>query len=298
MSYSSGSLSFVLKDKVIFSALLVSLAFHGIPIFGVTFMSGTSPAAMMQEVVDVISQDPQQKKKADFIAADNQQGQGSAAEKLKLESPDRSPANANEMNITLDTKNSEKQQTAEQYMQRYLRTTLSYEKVKKETKNKSKDKESNDSKESEDRIMAQIATLEAQFARRQQTLARQTKVKTVTSSVDTKKSAQAAFVSRFKKRVEQIGNAHYPAVARAQNITGDVRLMVIVSAKGEVKAIRMTKSSGSSLLDKFAKATVRQAAPFGEFTKGMGDLHELRIIRTWRFTDKETVTTLADSEVN
>lgn len=289
----------LLHDKVIKIALIVTVIVHAVLLFGLSFVSGTSPAAMMQDVVDVISQDTDNKKQADFIASYSQQGSGTVNEALKVESPDRSPANDNDTNMTLDEQNSQKKQTAQQYMQRYLHTTLSFEKVNKDTKKKENDKETNDSKENEDRILAQIATLEAQFARRQQALSKQSKVKTVTSAMDTKSSPEAGYVQKFKKRVEQIGNAHYPEAARAQNITGDVRLMVIVSKQGEVKAIRLLQSSGSRLLDQYAKATVRQSAPFGEFSQEMTKtMHEIRIIRTWRFTDKETVTTLADSELS
>lgn len=291
MAYSAPQKNFIdslTDDSVVQIALFVAVLAHALLLFGLSFVSGTTPAAMMQEVVDVISQDPSKKKQADFIASSSQQGSGTDTVRLKMESPDRSPANAKDMNITLDTENTQKKQTAQQYMQRYLNTTLSIEKVNKDTKKKDNDKKTNKSKESEDRVLAQIATLEAQFARRQQQLAKKTKVKTVTSAMDTKASADAAYVMKFKKRVEQIGNAHYPEVARSENLTGDVRLMVIVSKQGNVKAIRLLQSSGSRLLDKYAKATVRQSAPFGEFTKDM-DTHELRIIRTWRFANTITV---------
>ena len=133
-----------------------------------------------------------------------------------------------------------------------------------------------------------MATLKAQVDRRQQQLAKLQKTKTVTSAMDSKASKDARYVMRFKRRVEQIGNAQYPKVARARQITGDVRLMVIISRTGKLKATHLLQSSGSTLLDDFAKSTVRQAAPFGKFSRGM-DVHELRIIRTWRFGDSISV---------
>ena len=66
--------------------------------------------------------------------------------------------------------------------------------------------------------------------------------------------------------------------------------MVIISSDGNVKAIRLLESSNSTLLDEAAKQSVRQAAPFGKFTKDMGDIVELRLIRTFLYSDKVTVT--------
>lgn len=62
--------------------------------------------------------------------------------------------------------------------------------------------------------------------------------------------------------------------------------MVILTPNGKIRAIRLLQTSGKSVLDEAAKSSVRQAAPFGKFDKGMGKFTELRIIRTWRFSSK------------
>ena len=66
--------------------------------------------------------------------------------------------------------------------------------------------------------------------------------------------------------------------------------MVIISNNGNIKAIRLLESSNSTILDEAAKQSVRQAAPFGQFTKDMKDIVELRLIRTYRYSDKVDVT--------
>ncbi|MDO5770372.1 MAG: TonB family protein, partial [Psychrobacter sp.] len=68
------------------------------------------------------------------------------------------------------------------------------------------------------------------------------------------------------------------------------RLMVIIKPDGNVKAIRLLESSGSNILDEAAKQSVRQAAPFGKFSADMKDIVELRLIRTYRYSDKVEVT--------
>lgn len=109
-------------------------------------------------------------------------------------------------------------------------------------------------------------------------------------SNSTTRGAAADYIETFREHVERIGNLHYPVQARAQGITGEVRLMVIISDDGNIKAIRLLESSGSTILDEAAKQSVRQAAPFGKFTEDMSDIVELRLIRTYRYSDKVDVT--------
>jgi len=87
--------------------------------------------------------------------------------------------------------------------------------------------------------------------------------------------------------VELYGNRYYPEEAKQQQLKGEVRLMVILNAQGGIRAIRLLESSGHSVLDEAAKASVRRGAPFGRFDSNMKDISELRIIRTWRFDPAE-----------
>lgn len=98
-----------------------------------------------------------------------------------------------------------------------------------------------------------------------------------------KKDISAAYLEKFREKVEFYGNRYYPEAAKAQNLSGEVRLMVILNPNGGIRAIRLIDSSGSTLLDEAAKASVRKAAPFGAFDANMRDISELRIVRTWRF---------------
>lgn len=288
---------FFFQDKVTNMALVFAVLVHAIILFSISFESETTPASMMQEVADVLSSDDKKREKADFMAANSQQGSGTLKEKLHQKTADNSSLEkSDEVNFMSDLEDSKKKQTAKQYMQSYLRTTLSIEKVEQKNKTEEDDKKANDNEAKEERILAQIATLEAQVSKRQQIYAKSTKVKTLTSAMDTQKTAEAAYVHRFRERVEHIGNTHYPVSARVQNLIGDVRLMVILSSDGKVKAIRMLESSGHKLLDEYAKATVRQGAPYGKFSKDiLKDYTELRLIRTWQFTDTETITINADA---
>ena len=131
-----------------------------------------------------------------------------------------------------------------------------------------------------------IATLEAQYANQKQEYSRTTNVHTV-DSVSTRADPSAVYMNQFRRKVEKIGNRNYPAEARRLELKGDVRLMVILLPDGNIRAIRLLQSSGSHLLDNTAKDSVRHGAPYGHFDKAMKDYSELRIIRTWRFSDQD-----------
>lgn len=133
---------------------------------------------------------------------------------------------------------------------------------------------------------AMVASLEAQYLQRQQNFSRQQKIKTV-DGIQAKQDVSAAYLEKFRQKVEFYGNRYYPDAARQQNLAGEVRLMVILNQNGGIRAIRLIDSSGHHLLDEAAKASVRKAAPFGAFDSKMKDISELRIIRTWRFDPAE-----------
>lgn len=183
-----------------------------------------------------------------------------------------------------DIINLQKQVRQQNYQQSYLKTTLSFRHTKSENDNKN-EKNRNDFQAQEARIRKQIATLEAQLSQKQQVFASKTKIETVDSNSTTHGKA-AGYLENFRQHVERVANQYYPQQAKSKRITGDVRLMVIINADGTVKAIRLLESSGSVILDEAAKQSVRQSAPYGKFTKEMDDIVELRIVRTWRYSEQ------------
>ncbi|BDE22047.1 hypothetical protein OCUAc20_05470 [Acinetobacter baumannii] len=77
-----------------------------------------------------------------------------------------------------------------------------------------------------------VASLEAQYLQRQQDFSRQQKIKTV-DGIQAKKDASAAYLDKFREKVELYGNRYYPEEAKQQQLKGEVRLMVILNAQGE-----------------------------------------------------------------
>jgi len=162
-------------------------------------------------------------------------------------------------------------------------TTLSWQKQAAENQRKKAMQELNSQFQAK---AAMVASIEAQYLQRQQNFSRQQKIKTI-DGIQAKQDNTAGYMEKFRQKVEFYGNRYYPEQAKAQNLAGEVRLMVILNSNGGIRAIRLIESSGHAMLDEAAKASVRKAAPFGAFDAKMKDISELRIVRTWRFDPAE-----------
>lgn len=276
------------RDRSLPMAIVIAVSVHVLIIFGISFSMGQDPAAMMQDVAKALTDNMQPNEDAHFIANASQVGGGTIEEQLRQETDQVSPLLAEQMSETQDVINLQRQTRQQRYQESYLRTTLSWRQATVESDNDST-QEQDDILAQEERLRKQIATLEAQLSQRQQIYATKSKVVTVDSN-STTRGAAADYINTFREHVERVGNLHYPAQARAQGITGDVRLMVVISSDGNVKAIRLLESSGSTILDEAAKQSVRQATPFGKFTEDMNDIVELRLIRTYQYSDTVNVT--------
>lgn len=269
-------------------ATVIAVAVHAFVIFGIGFSAGVAPDEMAQEVASVLEQNKEKNDDARFVANASQEGGGEVRQQLRQETTMISPDSSDEMEDTQDIINLEKQTRQQAYQESYLRTTLSIRYTDSQNDNDT-EKKQNDLDVQEERIRKKIRTLEAQLSQKQQVFASKTNIHTVNSNATTHGVA-AGYLENFRRHVERIANQYYPDEARRNNIMGDVRLMVSISPDGHVKSIRLLESSGSAILDEAAKQSVRQSAPYGHFDEEMGGLSELRIIRTWRYSDKIEVT--------
>lgn len=268
-------------------AIVIAIGIHALIIFGIGFSVGQDPAAVMQDVAQVLTDDMTPNKEANYIANGSQKGGGTVIERVRQESAHISSMSALQISQTQDVINLPRKARERRHQESYLRTTLSWRQASIESDNDPKQAQDNIMVQ-EERLRKQIATLETQLSQRQQVYATQSKALTIDSN-STTKGAAADYINTFREYVERVGNLNYPAQARAQSITGDVRLMVIINNDGTIKAISLLESSGSRILDEGAKQSVRKAAPFGKFTKDMRDIPELRVIRTYRYSDSVEV---------
>ena len=87
-----------------------------------------------------------------------------------------------------------------------------------------------------------------------------------------------------------MGTRNFPAQALNSNTFGAVRLMVAIQKDGNLKEVRVLRSSGHKFLDQAAIQSVRLAAPFDAFNAEMrNNMDVLEIIRTWKFDSSRKV---------
>ena len=95
----------------------------------------------------------------------------------------------------------------------------------------------------------------------------------------------AGYVENWRRRVESIGNRHYPAEARARGLYGSLELVVVLRDTGELLDVRIARSSGNALLDNAAINIVRMGAPYPPFPAKLAQEYaSLEVVRKWSFT--------------
>lgn len=104
------------------------------------------------------------------------------------------------------------------------------------------------------------------------------------SSTSTMTSEEAFYLSQWQARVEYIGNLNYPEEARKLNLTGQLRLLVVIAPDGSLLEAQLLSSSGHKALDDAAIRILNLAAPFAPLPPSITAHNEvLEIIRTWNF---------------
>ncbi|MCB5161793.1 energy transducer TonB [Marinomonas algarum] len=132
-------------------------------------------------------------------------------------------------------------------------------------------------------ISNDIATLEALLDQQRQAYAKRPRVRRLTS-VSAKAAVDAQYLDDWRRRIERIGNIHYPEEAKRNHLYGELRLAVMLLPNGYVDEIEILHSSGIRVLDDAAMRIVRLAEPFQHFPSELKtEVDKLEIIRTWRF---------------
>lgn len=265
------------KDYIFLIAVVMAILLHALLLL-IQFTMPQEQTNTHQDIALTIQPTPVNVERADYLAQADQQGSGTTQEKHKTSSdlkaaPETKTAGEQE----LEQLQMLQQKRELSFEEKVLMTVLSWEKQS-EQRQRKKAKDSVDSQAQSNAAM--IASLEAQYLRHQQEYSRQQKIKTV-DGIQAKRDASAAYLEKFREKVELYGNRYYPE--QAKQLSGKVRLMVILNQEGGVRAIRLLESSGHDILDEAAKSSVRRGAPYGRFDENMKNISELRIVRTWRF---------------
>lgn len=272
------------RDQLFIGAVVSATVLH-LAFLSLQFAMPSESDIASKEIALAIRPSETEIEQADFLAQADQQGSGTFREAHRMTSD--MPAQAEDLSAgeqQMQALEQIQQKRELKFEEKVLMTVLSWQKQAELSERKKAMEELNSQFQAK---AAMVASLEAQYLKKQQNFSRQQKIKTV-DGVQAKQDASAAYLDKFREKVEVYGNRYYPDLAKQQRLSGEVRLMVILNSSGGIRAIRLLESSGYDILDEAAKSSVRRGAPFGAFDKKMKDISELRIVRTWRFDPAES----------
>lgn len=269
-------------DRLGFTILL-ALAVHAMLILGISFnRENRNQVASKLEITLAQYRSDKAPARADFLAQHNQEGSGTLDKKALLTT--RKTADFHD-NVIRDISPPAQTAAADQAQPelalirtQHQSTALAAPKPEREAPAQTSASDITILQRDQE-----IASLEAKLDIQRQAYAARPRVRRLTS-VATKRAEDAAYLNSWRERIEAVGNRNYPQRARQQQIFGDLRLLVALYPNGEIKEVRVLKSSGQKILDEAAIRIVHMAAPYEPFPAEMGHkVDVLEIIRTWRF---------------
>lgn len=273
-------------DRLSFT-LFVAAAAHAMVIFGVTFAvdSGTKVAPTLN--ITLANHDAKTPpEKADFLAQHNQQASGTAVEVAELTVRDQAELSDTRLRDISPIPQQKASRIKEVDTQIVTTRSSSLRRIEQKLTVLQREEELEERLGEEidtPPVDPELASLQAKLDRLKQDLARQPRIRRLTS-VSTKASYDAQYLNDWAQKIEYIGNKNFPEAALRDEIFGDLRLSVLILPNGIVEDIEILQSSGHVVLDEAARHIVKLASPFKPFPHEIRkNTDKLEIIRTWRF---------------
>lgn len=263
--------------------LLLAIALHAAVILGITFEREVrSQAAAKLEITLAQYKSEKAPERVDFLAQHNQEGSGTLKEKALLTTRETADFHDNAIReISPQQQVAAQQQSSQQLALVAANAPAPAKSAAQPERDRPQQPTQGDVTILQRSL--EIASLEAKLDIQRQAYAARPRVRRLTS-VAARHSEDALYLHNWRTRIEQVGNRNYPEQARTKQIYGDLRLMVALLPNGEVRDIKVLKSSGQKLLDEAAIRIVHLAAPYQPFPPEMSrQVDVLEIIRTWRF---------------
>lgn len=264
--------------------LFLALSVHAIIVLGVGFTQSRLPDSNALPSLDIIlanSRSLEPVENPDFLAQVDQAGGGESDQKARPSAPVSADTPLDQRGLA-DQARAELQKNQLQINQLYyISQQESQEQIARHKQQPEKQTKSKQASETEQR-QSQIAKLQAEI--RQMTIDYAKRPKVVTLTASTRQAVEAGYLAAWVQKIENTGNLNYPAEARVKKLGGQLRMTVRLNASGKVLEYKITRSSGSSLLDEAAKRILRLAEPFAPFPEKMRErADQVVIIRTWDF---------------
>ncbi|WP_067222304.1 energy transducer TonB [Marinomonas gallaica] len=268
--------------------LFIAISLHLMAITLVNFDFSMGQAAPRKALeVTLVQHKSDAPKEADFIAQANQQASGTELRKQKLTTTETAQFRSDEIQDITPPVQPELA-SAEPVKDPQLIASRNQSDVFRvlddpEQQNKTLEEQFLGKTQVPSRLSSDIATLEALLDQQRQSYAKRPRIRRLTS-VSAKSAIDAKYLDDWRRKIERIGNIHYPSEAKQNHLYGQLRLAVAIMPNGYVESIEVLQSSGIRVLDDAAMRTVRLAEPFDSFpTELKKEVDQLEIIRTWQF---------------
>ncbi len=269
-------------------AILVSVIFHAVVLFGITFKLPTPKfdnAVTPLEVVLVNSKSTSKPHKANALAQANLDGGGNTDDNRRAKTPFPLPPKHRQ---SIDvTKANQKTKQLEQEAKRLMTAVNSKQNIHQSNSRLEKSKQGKKIPNASNLLQRsrEIIRLEAQIAKDYEAYQKRPKRKFI--GARTKEYRFARYVEDWRVKVERIGNLNYPEAAKRDRLYGNLQLTVGIMANGNLESVEINRSSGQKILDAAAIRIVKLAgqngfAPFPPDIRRDTDI--LHITRTWVFT--------------
>lgn len=268
------------KDRLGFT-LFLAISMHAALILGVGVSSDLNLERTPGiEVTLSVTSDPERPEDADYIAATNQLGSGTATSSLEPTTRERTTFHDQTITEIERLETPPPASTADQAVAAITTTGESPDNQSPADQLLPEQPETSLREQSYESLLKDIASLEARLYEEDQQEARAPRVHTLTQA-SAKSAAEAAYLNTWREKVERVGNANFPEAG----IFGDLRLLVLLREDGTLADVRVIDSSGHAELDASAERIVRLAAPYPPFPLEMRKKYDqLEIIRTWKFS--------------
>ena len=278
------------SDRLGFT-LFLALTIHAIVVLGVGFTYTKKPksdALPSLEVIFANSQSFEEVDNPDFLAQVDQAGGGKAEEKARPSAPVSANTPLDQQGLS-DQARIELNRSQLKIDRLYFITQDNFQyQIDKHTQNRKKETSTKQPGEVEQR-QTQIARLQAEI--RQMTINYAKRPRSIILTASTKKAIEASYLASWVDKIEHTGNLNYPQEAMIKNIDGRLRLSVRINAEGEILDVKITRSSGSSVLDEAAKRILKLSEPFAPFSDELKErADQIVIIRTWEFNSNRLST--------
>ena len=270
--------------------MFLSVAVHGILIFGISFGAVQSTSEMPKLEITLAAYHSEiAPNRADFLAQANQLGSGSLAEDASAVAP-TSPFQADYESATLQAAQPmTPEQTAAQREGSTELVTTSANAPKQSNDALTVTDEGDAQVSTPDSSRLAIASLMAQLDSQVQEYARRPR-RVVLTAAATQRSEDALYLDGWRRRIEAIGNLNYPDAARRQKLYGSLRLLVSILPNGSIQKTEILQSSGHAVLDQAALDIVMLASPYEPFPPELSKQADIvEIIRTWRFHEGDAL---------